>query len=170
MKSRMFLLLLATFCTIGLPVAGQQRATDAEIHAAIAQLNNDSIDSSLKTFYTSPYRSTELLISDLSLTHRGRYHNHPHAVWVIRALRSLTGQDFRAPTRADLTEDEAHFLDHDPNTDDVLFFGTWMSRHTVWIAPHDAQIAIIKKWRRWFVQYGKGLKYVNDPVADHWYF
>jgi hypothetical protein len=170
MKSWMFLLLLANFCSIPLPFAGQQRATDTEIQAAIAQLNNDSIDSSLKTLYTNPYRSTQLLICDLRLTHRGHYHNHPHAVWDIRALRSLTGLDFRAHTAADLTEDEAHFLDHDPNTDDVLFFGTWMSRDTVWIAPHDAQIAIIKKWHEWSVHHGKDFKYVNDPVVDHWYF
>ena len=82
MKSWMFLLLIATLC-FALPCAGQVRATDAEIRGAIAHLDNDSIDSSLKTFYTNPYRSTDLLIADLRVTRRGRYHNHPHLISTV---------------------------------------------------------------------------------------
>jgi hypothetical protein len=122
--------------------------------------------------YKSPRRSTEIILASLKPVRSGQYvgGKHPQVVWNIRALRSLTGLDFQAPTQADLTEDEAHFLDHDPKTGEVHFFGTWMSRDRVWIAPLDAQTTIIKKWRKWFIEHGETFTYVNDRNFDHWYF
>ena len=154
---------------------GQEHASDAQIRAAIKQMAAWGSDDTapkerFEIFYRNPYRSTELLISALEPVRRGHYTEHLQAVWIIRALRSLTGLDFRATTKVDLTADEAHFLDHDPVTDQVCFFGTWMSRDTVWVAPYDAQITIIKKWREWFAKEGKDYKYVNDPDFDDWYF
>jgi hypothetical protein len=149
--------------------ADQKVASDAEIEAAIAHLNNDSVESSLQLFYSNQYRSTELLIAALRPTSRGNYHKHPQVVWTIRALRSLTGLDFRAATKASLTADEMNFFDPDA-TGLIPFFATWMSRDRVWVAPQDVQNAIIKKWRVWFVEHGRNHKYVDDPVAAHWYF
>jgi hypothetical protein len=159
----------AILCSFIVPCAGQEHASDAEIHAAIAHLNNDSLERSLQLFYSNQYRSTELLIAALKPTRRGNYHEHPQVVWTVRALRSLTGLDFRSTTKATLTEDEANFFDPD-STGQIPFFGTWMSRDRVWVAPQDAQIAIIKKWRMWFAEHGRRYKYVDDPVAAHWYF
>jgi hypothetical protein len=45
-----------------------------------------------------------------------------------------------------------------------------MSRDSVWAAPKDAQIAIIKKWQEWFAAHGHTHTYVNDTNYDHWYF
>src|SRR5208282_3005712 len=154
---------------------GQEHASDAQIRAAMKQMTawgsgDTAPKERFEIFYRNPYRSTELLISALEPVRRGHYTEHLQAVWIIRALRSLTGLDFRATTKVDLTADEAHFLDHDPVTDQVCFFGTWMSRDTVWVAPYDAQITIIKKWREWFAKEGKDYKYVNDPDFDDWYF
>ena len=170
MRRRVGLVILI-LCLLSIAADSQQRPTDEEIRAAIAKLR-DGTDASFDVLYKNPSRSAELLISSLVPVRRGEYVNgkHPQVVWNIRALRSLTGLDFRAPAHADLTEDEDHFLDHDPKTDEVHFFGTWMSRDRVWVAPQDAQTAIIGKWREWFSQHGKSFKYVNDPVADHWYF
>ena len=160
-----------------MPVAAyaQQRPSDAEIRSAIAKLGTGTDEKGFVRFeilYKNPQRATQLLISSLKPVPRGQYVSgqHPQVVWNIRALRSLTGLDFHAPTRADLSEEEAHFLGHDANTDEVHFFGTWMSRDRVWVAPRDAQTALIKKWREWLAQHGKDFEYVNDPVADHWYF
>lgn len=155
--------------------AGQGRDSDAQIRAAIKRMatwgsGDTAPRERFEIFYRNSYRSTELLIAALGPVRRGHYNQHPQAVWIIRALRSLTGLDFRAPTRADLTADEAHFLDHDPTSDQVCFFGTWMSRDRVWVAPYDAQRAIIQKWRAWFAKDGKNHKYVNDPDYDHWYY
>ena len=141
-------------CLLSIAVCAQQEPSDAEIKAAIARLGEGTDKNGIVKFevlYKNPRRSTELLVSSLKPVRRGQYlsNNHPQVVWNIRALRSLTGLDFRAPTRVDLSEDEAHFLDHDAKTDEVLFFGTWMSRDRVWVAPLDAQTAIIGKWQKW---------------------
>src|SRR4029077_5342611 len=93
----------------------------------------------------------------------------PQAVWIVRALRSLTGLDFKAKTRAALSSDESHFLDLDTHHR-VRFFGTWMSRDSTWVAPEDAQLSIIKQWREWFAQHGHNYKYPNNKDFDDWYF
>ncbi|MFZ3342636.1 MAG: hypothetical protein WA213_17260 [Terriglobales bacterium] len=149
--------------------------SDAEIRAAIAKLGENTDEKGFTQFeilYENPRRSTELLVATLKPVRRGQYVSgrHPQVVWNIRALRSLTGLDFRAPTHADLTADEAHFLDHNPKTEEVQFFGTWMSRDRVWVAPLDAQTTIIKKWRTWFREHGQLFTYVNDRNFDDWYF
>jgi hypothetical protein len=162
-------------CLLPIAAHAQQEPSDTEIKAAIARLGEGTDENGFVNFeilYKSPRRSTELLISSLKPVRRGQYQSnkHPQVVWNIRALRSLTGLDFRALTKADLTEDEAHFLDHDAKTDEVLFFGTWMSRDSVWVAPLDAQTAIIGKWRKWFEKHGQTFTYVNDRNFDNWYF
>ena len=169
MKWPIFGQLLVVLCSLIVSCSGQNRSSDAEIKVAIAHLNNDSLESSLQLFYSNPYRSTELLIATLEPTARGNFHEHPRVVWAIRALRSLTGLDFQATTKATLTRDERNFFDPD-TAGQIPFFGVWMSRDRVWVAPQDAQIAIIKKWRVWFVKHGSNYKFVDDPVAAHWYF
>jgi hypothetical protein len=79
---------------------------------------------------------------------RGQYvgGKHPEVVWEIRALRSLTGLDFRARTKSKLNRDESHFLDLN-SKGEICFFGTWTSRDRVWVAPLDTQALIIRKWR-----------------------
>jgi len=88
---------------------------------------------------------------------------------LIRALRSLAGLDFKGATATRLTSDESHFLRLDDNGE-VEFFGAWMSRNCDWVAPNDAQVAIIKKCRAWFAGHGHGYAYVNDRDFDDWYF
>src|SRR2546425_954674 len=93
-----------------------------------------------------PQRSTELLVAMLAPVARGAYQSgsHPPVVWYLRALRSLTGLNFRGTTNELLTEDEEHWLR--PGRDrSVEFFGTWMSRDHVWVAPEDAQTEIIDR-------------------------
>ena len=147
---------------------GQQPPNDAEIKAAIARLGEETDSKGFIKFdilYKNPRRSTELLIATLKPIPRGQFTTgkHPQVVWNIRALRSLTGLNFRGTTRADLTRDEAHFLDHDPKTDEVNFFGTWMSRDRVWVAPLDAQTTIIKKWKSWFRKDGQNIHLRERP-------
>lgn len=146
-------------------------ASDAEIRMAVLNLRAETWDQSIEIFYSRPEEATKILISDLKPIKRERYPNghHPHAVLIVRALRSLTGVDFRATTAVDLSSDEAHFLDLDAKGE-IKFFGTWMSRDADWVAPKDAQIAIIKKWQTWFALHGHGYKYVNDRDFDDWYF
>lgn len=175
MRSYSVVLAAVILCLLPIAAYPQQQVSDAEIKAAISRLGEGTDENGFARFeilYKNPRRSTELLVSSLKPVRRGQYlsNEHPGVVWNIRALRSLTGLDFRAPTGADLTEYEAHFLDHDANTDEVCFFGTWMSRDRVWVAPLDAQTSIIEKWRQWFKKYGQSFTYINDRKSDDWYF
>lgn len=165
---------LLALCFYVIPCCGQSSVTDADIQTAIGKLASNSdreSENAFQVLYKNPERSTELLLATLKPTARGEYigGQHPQAVWVIRALRSLTGLDFRATTIAKLSSDEAHFLNLNKHNQ-IEFFGTWMSRDRVWVAPEDAQTAIIKQWRDWFTQHGHNHKYVNDTNFDDWYF
>jgi hypothetical protein len=44
-----------------------------------------------------------------------------------------------------------------------------MSRDRTWVAPEDAQIAIIKQWQDWFTKRGHNHDYVKDINFDNWY-
>jgi hypothetical protein len=149
----------------------KQSVSDAEIGDAIRALSSQSLDHSLEVFYENPEEATKLLIAELRPIKRGRYPGgeHPQAVWIVRALRSLTGLDFKAVTRARLTDDEAHFLRASAEGE-VEFFGTWMSRDSDWVAPKDAWVGIIKKWQEWYTRSGHTYRYVNDRDLDDWYF
>jgi hypothetical protein len=173
---RGYLVALTAVILYLLPIAAcaQQGPSDAEIKSAIAKLGEGTDEHGFVKFeilYKNPRRSTELLISSLAPVPRGQYlsNRHPQVVWSIRALRSLTGLDFRAPTKRELEEDESHFLDLNAKGE-VRFFGTWMSRDRVWVAPLGAQTAIIGKWREWFEKHGQTFSYVNDRNFDNWYF
>jgi hypothetical protein len=166
-------LALLTACLVIAPTYAQRVPSDADIQTAIGKLASKDRESekAFQVLYKNPEHSTELLLSTLKPTARGEYISgqHPQAVWVIRALRSLTGLDFRATTTEKLSGDEAHFLNLNKQNQ-IEFFGTWMSRDSVWVAPTDAQAAIIKQWQDWFAQHGHHHKYVNDTNFDHWYF
>jgi len=173
---RGYLAAFATVIVCLLPIAAhaQQEPSDAEIKAAIARLGEGTDEKGFVKFeilYKNPRRSTELLISSLKPVPRGQYQSgkHPQVVWNIRALRSLTGLDFRAATKSKLDDDESHFLARNAK-EEVHFFGTWMSRDRVWVAPLDAQTAIIGEWREWFEKDGQTFAYVNDLNFDNWYF
>jgi len=175
MRRDWIFLAAVVLCFAPRALVSQQAPSDEDIRAAIAKLGDGTDQNGFARFeilYRNPRRSAQLLISSLAPVKRGRYPTgkHPQVVWDIRALRSLTGLDFRGSTRANLAEDEAHFLGHDPKTDEVEFFGTWMSRDRVWVAPVDAQGAIIEKWRKWFKERGDTFSYVNDRNFDRWYF
>lgn len=102
-----------------------------------------------------------------------------HVVWCLRALRSLTGgMDFRAKTThefgdTEVEENREWFTGGEqfPKDGTVHFFGVWMSRDSLYIAPKDAQLRIIQMWKSWYEAKGKNFAYPpfkDDP--DIWYF
>lgn len=171
-------ILLLSLMFVSPPAEGQdgqaerkETVSDAAIRHAIEELSSQSLRDSLEVFYKNPQEATKLLIAEVRPTKRGRYPGgeHPQAVWIVRALRSLTRLDFTAVTRARLNGDETHFLRVN-SAGEVEFFGTWMSRDSDWVAPKDAQVAIIKKWQEWYARSGRTYGYVNDRDLDNWYF
>lgn len=162
---------LSLFFALPTQGAKRQPSTQDKIQACVSHLSSESERRCFDLFYSDPQLATELLIAELEPARPGHYLSgkHPKSVWIVRALRSLTGLEFRAPTSAHLSANEAHFLGLDKRRT-VTFFGTWMSRDSVWVAPEDAQIAIIKQWREWFTRNGQHYRYVNDRDVNDWYF
>lgn len=143
--------------------------TDSLIAGTIRNIGGADYEQDLKTLAQHPARSTELLIKSLRPVRRGKYRKHPDVIWYIRALRFLTGLDFKARTNGRLNEDEKNFLGSDEQRQ-VKFFGTWMSRDIAFVAPKDAQVKIIKQWRDWFTAKGKTHTYATATPLDDWYF
>lgn len=147
----------------------ESKNRDSLILKTIRHLGERDAKQDFEVFSRHPARSTELLVNSLRPTRRGKYRHHPKVIRQIRALRFLTGLDFKARTAYPLTDDEKHFLAQDEEGQ-VKFFGTWMSRDVVFVAPRDAQARIIKRWRDWFIESGKTHKYAADTPLDDWYF
>ena len=96
-----------------------------------------------------------------------------HVIWSLRALRFLTGgREFHAPTTSRPTRrnEHEHVIASRDRPDELRFFGTWMSRETVFLAPGDTQQKIIEQWKRWLQD--DAARYDFRPAAriDDWYF
>jgi hypothetical protein len=160
-----------------LPCAGQDSGFSEAVEAGLRRIpnyaspeeNESAFDSVLAVMYQHPALAAGLLVGVLEPVAPGKHPKTPRVVWYIRALRSLTGLDFKAPTKARLTEDERERL-HPDTAGNTPFF-TWdMGWDVIWVAPKDAQLAIIRKWRAWFAAEGKTFRYVNDRNQKDWYF
>jgi hypothetical protein len=139
-------------------------------HESGAEVVEDAFDPILETFYRYPTIAARLLCQRLQVTASGVHRDHPAVVWYIRALRSLTGLDFTAPTAAQLPDTELPYLRPDKTTGNVHFFGWHMAWDDTWLAPRDAQQAIIHRWQAWFASEGQTFKYVNNRHHNDWYF
>jgi hypothetical protein len=87
----------------------------------------------------------------------------------LRALRYLTGQEFKASTTLPLAQPVDEFL----GSSETFLFGSnhpadlkalipfareWPSRGCVYLAPKDAQATIIQQWQDWFSEHGATFK------------
>jgi hypothetical protein len=123
-----------------------------------------------------PVAAVRILGNEHSLA---QWRDAEHVVWCLRALRSLTGGlDFRAETThvfgdTEIEENREWFTGGEqfPKDRTVHFFGVWMSRDSLYIAPEDAQRRIIQMWKSWYK--GKGKDFAYPPFRDDpdiWYF
>jgi hypothetical protein len=158
--------------------ADEQPRTIAEL---VASLGPDTRPADLKQLRGSGLEAVRLLIATLQpipedkvLQRDQKAHREAmHVIWAIRALRYLTGKNFRAPTahvfgRGEDERVRVDLLKKDADT--VAFFATWMSRDSVYIAPADAQKRIIEAWQRWFSEQDQNWRPIPEPSIDDWYF
>ena len=165
-------------CSPGTAADQQSRA----LSELVASLGPDTQADDLKQLRGRPRDAVRLLIASLQpipeekvVAHdRDAHRTALRVVWTVRALRYLTGKNFRAPTahvfgpsEDERTREELLKKDDDNN---VSFFGTWMSRDSVYIAPPDAQRAIIEAWRRWFSELDENWQPIPEPGINDWYF
>lgn len=142
--------------------------------------NDDFAD--VKRLAKSPAEAAGELVSQLSmLQHPERtivgdgttYENH--VLWVFLALRYITGgMDFCAPTswKPGRTYEDGirDYWLHFQNKNCVTFFAVWPSRARTYVAPLDAQQAIIGAWRQWYAKEGKTYTYkpLVNPESWQW--
>lgn len=98
-----------------------------------------------------------------------------HVLWVIRALRYITGgMDFCAPTNHKFAKSGQgayrNYWLHFANKNCVTYFAVWPSRGQFFIAPVDAQQKIIEAWRQWYAEDSKDFDYkpLLDPQSWQW--
>lgn len=133
---------------------------------------NFSILDSLKGF-SDKYWLAGKLIDELDTTSHTAYedgrnalghYKFPalHIVWCWRALRMITSLDFYGKT-----SQEAGTVFHeslvDKETGLIKYSYVWPLKSIVYLAPADAQLEIINKWKAW---YGKEAKNFTFKTLD----
>jgi hypothetical protein len=164
-------------CSAG-TAGDQQSRTLTEL---VASLGPDTRPDDLKQFRVRGRDAVRLLIATLQpipeekvlAVDKSAHRAALHVVWALRALRYLTGKNFRAPTAHVFGPDEdertrEELLKKEAET--VTFSATWMSRDSVYIAPADAQRTIIEAWRRWFSEQDENWRPIPEPSINDWYF
>lgn len=125
-----------------------------------------------------PYESVGCLIGELRVLNETKilyedyekYKDSIHVIWCLRALRYLTGLDFRAPTKYTLKDGaRKYFLSLKEKTN-LPFFATTMAHETIYIAPKDTQAEIIRKWREWYLKEGTTFNYKPIEDFDFWFY
>jgi len=98
-----------------------------------------------------------------------------HVLWLIRALRYLTGgMDFCAPSKhvfgnSEEEQNRKYWLTF-AHKECLTFFAFWPSRGRWYIAPVDAQKNIIAQWRHWYATSGGKFEYkpLQNPPPEKW--
>ena len=104
---------------------------------------------------------------------QGKYKEDVHVIWCIRALRYLTSINFTASTKHIFDKSEEprkHFTSLRSRPKKYSFFGVWMSRDVIFVAPADVQTKIIEKWKRWLDKNQSKIKLKKLKDPDDWYF
>ena len=169
-------LALLALCACAQPA----ETTSAERIARLGASGNDNV-ADVKRLEENPRVNAGLLIAalhtipDSEKFARADNPSMEHALWLIRALRYLTGgKDFRASSRhvfgRSYEEKNRKYFLSLAHKDDLAFFAYWMSRNRWYIAPVDAQKDIIAQWQRWYATSGAQFEYqpLQNPSPENW--
>jgi hypothetical protein len=148
------------------------------IASRVRALGPSTSSEDFKLFEADPVEAVEHLVMQLKpISGRSipRDKQEFHAeemrvIWTIRALRYLTDMDFDGTTvNRNWDSDRGHFLQRTEGNA-VKFFGVWMSRDYTFVAPRDAQLQIIAKWKDWAELHARTHVYPKKHNFDDWYF
>jgi hypothetical protein len=102
---------------------------------------------SVQALHAAGREAVPLLVAQLSVVDPEAFDDRAmHVVWCIRALRSLTGQDFYFHTGLPLSPRSAAHLDA---KEPMGFYAYWMSHGLLYVAPPDVQRKVIEAWKGW---------------------
>ena len=167
--SRWIILALATILRLSFQPLAQTPhdypaiADTVPVDAVVKQLGSDDRDvERIKFLARHPAKSARFLIQELHAVdgvrilsqeqYDPKWKDAEHVVWSLRALRTITGAlEFRAKASNHFDDSEIErncewFTGGEQFKKDgtVHFFGVWMSRDSLCIAPKDAQEKIIQ--------------------------
>jgi hypothetical protein len=174
---KILLVLILSWIVSGCVFAAED--VTAKIALTVKNLGPSTKPEDLAPLRANPLKATELLIQQIALVCETKIlaenqKSHPaemRVIWSIRALRYLSGLNFAARTKHrfhDKKADRAQFLGLTAENE-VVFFGTWMSRDSIYLAPRDAQLEIIEKWKKWATSEAKNHKFVTPKDITEWY-
>ncbi len=127
-----------------------------------------------------PPKSVKLLIDNLSIINTNyisrmdKNNEKPimNTIIYLITLRTLTVTGFTAKTsytfndKSEIEKTRKYFL-YLYSTNSIPFYSQWMSRNSYFIAPVDAQKAIIKKWKEWYRKNANTWQYnTNQIIKD----
>jgi len=185
-RKRHFLLLLLAGVTACF--TGAQANDPCDLTQCVRQLGLQVSDPAygFDLLAQKPHQAVALLVDQLHSIKRGLYYESKktdqsrHILACLRALHYITGRTFVSATGDRLNDDERQFLDFDKQVHDqnpshkIHFFGVWMSRDAEYVAPKDAQLAIIEEWKHF--QKAEGETFAYKPAAsaaksmEDWYW
>lgn len=96
-----------------------------------------------------------------------------HTIWCLRALKYLTGQEFSANTKHVFKKSEElwkYWTSLKAPLGKYTFFGVWMSRNSIYIAPIDVQRSVIRQWKAWLGKNSHGFKRSQELEFNEWFF
>jgi hypothetical protein len=125
----------------------------------IAKLGSDEASSQLDFIDQFGCAAVPELVGNLRVVPRGHYppQHQPEevqrVVYLVAALRYVTGEDFYGtispPELKAYDGPGRQFLLEDAPPRHAKFFGWWMSRGSLYLAPERTQAQIIAAWRRY---------------------
>ena len=173
----------AVLCTllafINMPTFAQDSLLVKDVRT-LGISDSSHLYSKLSLLEKNSSKAVELLIRELKpIPEIGRilpeevdkYLIQVHVVWCIRALRYLTAIDFTARTNYVFSDSEKVRSQFVHSKDGACsFFGVHMAHDVIYLAPLDAQRAIILKWQDWYKSNKDQIKLDRSLDFNSWYF
>ncbi|MCE1189683.1 MAG: hypothetical protein LWX56_11150 [Ignavibacteria bacterium] len=172
-------------CLFSIMLLAQSQPADKQVTELIKTFSriSEPLEPKLEILQTNSSIAIKMLIAELKpvqgplripMGKEKKYSEIMYLINSVRALRYFTGQNFTATTNYCFREREKQIFDNltygkksaDYQMDLFVCTSTW----TIYIAPQDVQVSIIKQWQDWYIQNkDKAFPKKNVPVSD-WYF
>jgi hypothetical protein len=181
MTSRAILFLLLLVASTAWAQPEPQAAISLEQRVARLGSKGNSDIQDVQELSANPAASSRLLIAGLHVipdsakNARADAPTTEHVLWMIRGLRYVTGGlDFCAESKhvfgtSEEEKNRQYWLTFH-HKECLTFFGYWMSRDRIYVAPPDAQRSIISQWQHWYATTGKTFEYkpLQNPPPEKW--
>lgn len=174
----LMLLLVASF-TWAQPESRNTVTLEERVERLGSKGNSDVKD--IQELAANPAASVPLLIAGLHVipdsaeSAKDDSPSMEHVLWMIRGLRYVTGGlDFCAKSKhafgSSEEEKNRHYWLTLHHKGCLTFWGYWMSRDRIYVAPPDAQRSIISQWQHWYATTGKTFQYkpLQNPPPEKW--